>query len=199
MERKQTNLHNVRHSRSQYLLIRMQPPLGDFVGKIAPLMPVFSSQVHFFWPGFFPCTHLALILLRRWSGRGKVTCVVWSVCCQATRQLGDSKILHCRGEVFDTQKAACVGEFQVGHFVHKSAKGRGSILVFLQNLRQDQVRWWWRSCPTCWDFAVHGQIMNKLINRGHRIIPEAVILGTLKHALLSGIVHMFMQIREFLC
>lgn len=207
--RNQTNLHNVRHTRSQDLLIRVQPSSRGFIDKAATLIPVFTSRVHFLWSWFFPHTHLAHVLLRTRSGRDKVTCVVWSPCCwarstRASLQLGDSKLLYCRGEVFDTQKAACVREFQVGHFMDEGTQGGGSIfLVLAENFWWDKVRRCCWSRSNCWDLAVHGQIVNKIINWCHRIIPEAVILGTLKHALLSGFLHTFWQIwcqrRRCLC
>lgn len=198
--RKQTNLHNVRHTRSQDLLTRVQPSSRGFIDKTASLIPIFTCQVHFLWPCFFPHTHLAHVLLRTRSGRDKVTCVVWSPCCwtrstRASLQFGDSKLLYCRGEVFDTQKAPCAREFQVGHFMDEGTQGGGSIfLVLAENLWWDQVRRWSWSCSNCWDLAVHGKIVNKIINRCHRIISEAVILGTLKHALLSAFLHMFWQV-----
>lgn len=80
---------------------------------------------------------------------------------------------------------AGAGEFQVGHLVEQVAQAAGPIVRRLaQRLARHQVggRRGRRLRDLAAAAAFHRQIVEKVIDRCHRVIPEAVVLGAWKHA-----------------
>lgn len=116
-------------------------------------------------------------------------------------QLGHSQVLDSRGQALDAQQAARVAEFQAGDFVDEGAEGSASIFQMVRavaggdagrsvggrglNLGWGCVGWLGSRLGGGRNLGVHGQAVKKLIDWRYRLIPEAVVLSTVKHTLLS--------------